>query len=214
MHMTDAEIALAKGKAKQAKKSLRRATKGRSKNAYALYAREKLNTPNPGLGRLEQLSRKFMTPELQLDLARAHTTSGKLDKAESALESLLWNQPGATDPIETVLAWIDLVDRRGNTDKARTLAETLQANRPDDLRPVNQLMSLAERNDDEDSAATWATAKIRIKKKEREARERKAAEADSSNSGADSVRTPPGGQPAAGEGQPGSNDGNAGGNPQ
>ena len=211
--MMDAEIALAKGKNKQAKKSLKRATKGRTKNPYALYAREKLNNAKPGLGRLEQLSRKFKTPDLQLDLARAQTSGAKLDQAESALESLLWNQPGATDPVETVLAWIDLVDRRGNADKARTLAETLQANRPDDLRPVNQLMSLAERNDDEDGAATWATAKIRIKKKEREARERKAAEADAKDSGEDSVKSPPGGQPAEAGSQGAPGDGNAGGNP-
>ena len=40
MHMTDAELALAKGKVKQAKKMMRRATKGRVKNPHALYMRE------------------------------------------------------------------------------------------------------------------------------------------------------------------------------
>ena len=134
----------------------------------------------PGLGRLEQLSRKFKTPDLQLDLARTQVSNGKLDQAESTLESLLWNQPGATDPVETVLAWIDLVDLRGDADKARTLAETLQTNRPDDLRPVNQLMSLADRNNDEEGAATWATAKI-DSKEGAGGQERKSAEAVETN---------------------------------
>ena len=197
MHMMDAELANAKGKAGQVKKSLKKATKGRSKNPYALYARETQGKNKPGLGRLEQLSKKMKTPRLQLDLAKAQSGNGKLVDAEAGFETLLWGQAGAPDPVETVLGWIDLLDRKGESDTARTLAESVQASRPDDLRPVNQLIDLADRNDDEDSAAKWVTAKIRLKQKGRKAK-------------AESAAKPAGTDQGAAEGDTTSNQGNAG----
>jgi len=178
MHLMDAEIAVANGKTGQAKKSLKRATKGRSKNPHALYARETLLEATPPLGRLEQLRKKLKTPRLQLDLAKAQAQNGKLGEAEANYESLLWSQPGATDPVETVLGWIDLIDRKGESDMARTLAESVQSSRPYDLRAVNQLMELADRNNDEEGAATWATAKIRLKKKARKLKDSRSANPD------------------------------------
>ena len=191
MHMMDAEIASAKGKTGQAKKALKKATKGRSKNPYAMYAKETLAQSKPGLGRLEQLSKKMKTPRLQLDLAIAQSENEKLGEAEAGFETLLWSQAGAPDPVAAVLGWIDLLDRKGESDKARTLAESVQASRPDDLRAVNQLINLADRNDDEDAAAKWATARIRLKKKDRKAKEAGSAKPAGSDQGTATGQTPP-----------------------
>ena len=102
--------------------------------------------------------------------------------------------------LATVLGWIDLLDRKGESDTARTLAESVQASRPDDLRPVNQLINLADRNDDEDSAAKWVTAKIRLKKKSRKAKEANAAKPAGTDQGSAD------GQTSTGQGGPGSGD--------
>lgn len=177
MHLLDARIANASGRTAAARKALRKAVKGRQKNPQALYAKESLLSSGLPLARLEQLNRRLKTPDLQLDLAKAQATQGKLDEARAQFEDLLWNKPGASDPVETVLGWLDVVDRQGETERARSLAENVQKSHPGDLRAVDQLITIATRHFDEEGAATWMRAKIRLEQKQQATADKRAASA-------------------------------------
>jgi predicted Zn finger-like uncharacterized protein len=123
------------------------AAKGRPKFAQARLALALVAVDKPGvlLKKLSDLHKAGDLPEATLELARHMQRRGNPGGASALMDLVLWADPTLSEPVELMLEWSDTLDQAGQQTRAEELVKRLHDARPDDPRPVHQLIAMARR---------------------------------------------------------------------
>lgn len=116
----------------------------------------------PLLKRLTQLIGKTDHPAANYQLALVMRGVGNFAGAAQILDRLMWIDPTVADPVDLVLTWIDALDRSGQSGRAAEVAAKVQANLPQDMRPIKLLMGMAKRNGRTDAVLEWTQVLVKV----------------------------------------------------